>query len=203
MEWIRQNVELFAITHDTRKLFLIVYVGGAAVIALTCGLFYFAVWVMAHFVLEIYKRTKISAGFSGMDILIALSHCKLDLTFLFIGLCIDVVSHHSVAFAVANPQLYLARVLRIFKFEGLIKTAEMMPRVFGTVKASSCVVHLSNELAENARIETDERPFRVKKPDIIALLIIFLSMLLTFVIPLKMGFTIPEILHGLIEVLAP
>jgi len=202
MEWIKQNVEFFVITHDTRKLFLIVYVGGAAVIALACGLFYFAVWVLAHLTLEIYKRTKISSKFSWQDIFISISHCKIDLTFLFMGLCIDVVSHHSIAFAVANPQLYLARVLRLFKFEGLIKIAEMMPRVFGTVKASSCVVHLSSELAENSHTP-EERSFHLKRSDVIALSIISLSLILTFIIPMTMGFGTLETAHGIIKVLSP
>lgn len=202
MEWIKQNVEFFVITHDTRKLFLIVYVGGAAVIALACGLFYFAVWVLAHLTLEIYKRTKISPQFTWQDIFISISHCKIDLTFLFMGLCIDVVSHHSIAFAVANPQLYLARVLRLFKFEGLIKIAEMMPRAFGTIKASSCVVHLSSELAENSHT-AEERSFHLKRSDIISLVIISLSLILTFIIPMMMGFGMLETTHGIIEVLSP
>lgn len=202
MEWIKQNVEFFVVTHDTRKLFLIIYVGGAAIIALACGLFYFAVWVLAHLLLEVYKRTKISARFSWQDVLIVFSHCKVDLMFLFLGLCIDVVSHHSIAFAVANPQLYLARVLRLFKFEGLIKVAEMMPRVFGTVKASSCVVHLSSELAEKGHA-SEEQCFQVKRSDVIILGIILLSMISTFLIPMKMGFTIPEIMHGIVEILSP
>jgi|GEM_PF-2534005 len=202
MESIRQNVDLFAITHDTQKIFLIIYVGGAAVIALACGLFYFAIWVLAHFILEIYKRVKISAQFSGKDILIALSHCKLDLTFLFVGLCIDVVSHHSIAFAVANPELYMARILRIFKLEGLIRIAEMMPRAFGTIKASSCVAHLSHELAENPHTASEEN-FQVKRSDIAALAISSLSIILTVAIPLGMGFTVPEIIHGLLKVLTP
>jgi len=202
MEWIKQNVEFFVVTHDTRKLFLIVYVGGAAIIALACGLFYFAVWVLAHLLLEIYKRTKISPKFSWQDILISISHCKIDLTFLFMGLCIDVISHHSIAFAVANPQLYLARILRLFKFEGLIKVAEMMPRAFGTVKASSCVVHLSNELAENSHTP-DEQSFRLKRSDLIALGITSLSLILTFVVPMIMGFSALEIAHGVVKVLSP
>jgi len=202
MEWIKQNVEFFIVTHDTRKIFLIIYVGGAAVIALACGLFYFAVWVLAHLALEIYKRAKISPRFSCHDIFISMSHCKFDLTFLFVGLCIDVISHHSIAFAIANPELYLVRVLRIFKFEGLVKVAEMMPRVFGTVKASSCVVHLSSELTENTHI-TDDRYFRLKRSDIIASVIIFLSLILTFVVPMCMGFTPFETVHGIIKVLSP
>ncbi|MCL6584483.1 MAG: hypothetical protein K6U11_12695 [bacterium] len=203
MESIRQNVELFAITHDTQKIFLIIYVGGAAVIALACGLFYFAIWVLAHFILEIYKRVKISTRFSGKDILIALSHCKLDLTFLFVGLCIDVVSHHSIAFAVANPELYMARILRIFKLEGVIRIAEMMPRAFGTIKASSCVAHLSHELAENSHPASSEENFKLKRSDIAALAISSLSIILTVAIPLGMGFTVPEIIHGLLKVFTP
>jgi hypothetical protein len=202
MEWIKQNVEFFVVTHDTRKLFLIVYVGGAAIIALACGLFYFAVWVLAHLLLEIYKRTKISPKFSWQDILISISHCKIDLTFLFMGLCIDVISHHSIAFAVANPQLYLARILRLFKFEGLIKVAEMMPRAFGTVKASSCVVHLTSELAENNH-HSDDRHFQQNRSDVLALGIICLSVTLTFLIPMSMGFTATEVVHGIIKVLSP
>ncbi|MEW5802754.1 MAG: hypothetical protein AB1847_11700 [bacterium] len=202
MEWIKQNVEFFVVTHDTRKIFLIIYVGGAAVIALACGLFYFAIWVLAHLLLEMYKRIKISSRFSWQDIVISLSHCKFDLSFLFVGLCIDVVSHHSIAFAIANPELYLVRALRIFKFEGLIKIAEMMPRAFGTVKASSCVVHLSSELAENSHT-SDEKSFKWKRSDTIALSVILLSLVLTFVVPMRMGFTIPETMHGIIEVLSP
>ena len=202
MEWIKQNVELFVVTHDTRKLFLIIYVGGAAIIALACGLFYFAVWVLAHLILEIYKRAKISPKFSWQDVFISISHCKFDLTFLFLGLCIDVISHHSIAFAVANPQLYLARVLRLFKFEGLIKVAEMMPRAFGTVKASSCVVHLSSELAEKSHT-SDDRYFQLKRSDVIALIIISLSLILTFLIPMRMGFTLLETVHGIIKILSP
>jgi len=202
MEWIKQNLNTFVITHDAKKVFLIVYVGGAAIIALACGLFYFAVWVLAHFILEIYKRTKISSIFSWQDVFISLSHCKIDLTFLFVGLCIDVVSHHSIAFAVANPQLYLGRLLRLFRIEGLIKIAEMMPRAFGTVKASSCVVHLGNELAENTHT-SHEHSFQMKKSDVTALIITSLSMVLTFLIPISMGFSIHDVTHGMIEVLSP
>lgn len=202
MDWIKQNLEIFVINHDTRKIFLVIYIGGAAIIALACGLFYFAIWVLAHFVLEIYKRFKISAGFSWQDVAISLSHCKLDLTFLFVGLCIDVISHHSIAFAVANPELYLVRILRIFKAEGLVKLAEMMPRAFGTIKASSCVVHLGNELAEGVHA-SDEHPFHMNRSDIVCLLIICLSLTLTVLVPIYMGFSAPELVHGIGEILSP
>jgi hypothetical protein len=202
MEWIKQNLEIFVIGHDTRKLFLVIYIGGAAVIALTCGLFYFAVWVLAHFILEIYKRVKISPGFSWQDVAISLSHCKFDLAFLFVGLCIDVISHHSLTLAVANPELYLVRILRIFKAEGFVKLAEMMPRVFGTIKASSCVVHLSNELAEGTHTR-DEHRFQMNRSDIVCLLIICLSLTLTVLVPIHMGFSVPELVHGIGEVLSP
>ncbi len=179
MERIKENLEAFVVSHDTRKLFLIIYVGGAAIIALVCGLFYFGMWVLAHFFLELYKRLKIYSRLSGQDIAIALSHCKIDLTFFFVGLCIDVISHHSIAFAVANPELYVVRMFRAFKLKGLIRLAEIMPRVFGTVKASNCVIHLTYELAGN--LQPDEEPkFQIKKSDLISLMIIAMALILTF-----------------------
>ena len=202
MERILGNFEAFIITHDRRKLFLITYIGGAAIIALVCGLFYFALWVLAHLFLEMYKRIRINSRLSWQDLAIALSHCKVDLSFLFVGLCIDVICHHSVALAAANSEAYLVRIFRVLKAKTLIRLAETMPRVFGTVKASNCVVHLAYDLAENVREDKEPR-FQARRSDFIAAAIIVASLALTFIIPVRMGFTISDVFHGITEVLSP
>ena len=202
MERILNNFEAFIITHDRRKLFLIIYIGGAAIIALACGLFYFALWVVAHLFLEIYKRVRMNSGFSWQDLAIALSHCKVDLSFLFVGLCIDVICHHSIALAAANSEVYLVRMFRVLKAKTLVRLAETMPRVFGTVKASNCVVHLAYDLAENVR-EDEEPKFQARKSDFISVAIILTSLVLTFIIPIRMGFTLSDVFHGIAEVLSP
>jgi len=205
MEYIWQSINHFAITHDTRKFFLIIYLGGAAVIALMCGLFYFAIWVAAHFALELYKYYRISSKLQLKDIFLSLYHCKLDIMFLCIGLCIDLVSHQSLTLATANQEVRILTLLRFSRFETLgrvAKVAKAMPRLFGTVKASSCVFHLSNELSDNVG-HRNAPQFCWKNQDTVIFSIIFLSLIFTFIIPLSMGLNFWEIPHSIIHILSP
>ncbi|MGA1825144.1 MAG: hypothetical protein ACMUIP_10835 [bacterium] len=205
MEYIRQSINNFVVTHDGQKVFLIIYIGGAAVIALLCGLFYFAIWVAAHFMLELYKYYRISSKLYLRDILLSLYHCKLDIMFLMVGLCIDVVSHQSLLLATANQEVRILSFLRFSRIASLgriAKIARIMPRLFGTVKASMCVFHLSNELSGHVE-QRHESKINWKLQDLVIVTIIVVSIIMIFMIPLSMGIGIHEILHSIIEVLSP
>ena len=205
MEYIWQSINHFAITHDARKFFLLIYLGGAAVIALVCGLFYFAIWVAAHFTLELYKYYRISSKLQLKDVLLSLYHCKLDIMFLCIGLCIDLVSHQSLTLATANQEIRILAFLRFSRIETLgriAKVAKAMPRIFGTVKASSCVFHLSNELSEKGK-HHETRHICWKVEDTIIFSLIVISLILTFILPLSMGLNFWEIPPNIIKILSP
>lgn len=205
MEYLWQNINHYVLTHDGQRTFLIIYIGGAAFIALTCGLFYFAIWVAAHFFLELYKYYRQFSKITRSNIFHSFYHCKIDLMFLAMGLCIDVVSHHSLALATANQEIRLLSFLRMSRIESLgriAKVAKILPRLFGTIKATSCVIHLSGELSSSLKSH-EHSSIHWKTTDTIIAFITLGSLVLSFALPLSMGIEFPEIIHSMAEILAP
>jgi len=127
--------------HDYIKYFIIPYTLLSILIAVFLGLFWFFVWIMVHFVLEIYKRYLIFGRINIDDILIAIQHCEIDFFFFFIAWNIESIIHISGAVSLSTLRgiVRLERILSIFeilaKAIGLMKTSKGIYQIVKKIKS--------------------------------------------------------------------
>lgn len=63
---MKDRFHYIAVNHDYIKAFVIVYVGLSAAVAVFFGLFYFLLWIMAHFLLSCTRGTIPSEAWTSM-----------------------------------------------------------------------------------------------------------------------------------------
>ncbi len=203
MKKLKKKTHEFVLNHDYIKLFVIFYVLMSVVLAVFLGLFYFLMWILIHIVMEIYKRWHLFEKFDWEDFLIVLQHCKIDLLFLFLVIGIETLSHHP--FAVAG-----GRLTRIIEAEAelvatesrIVSILKALPRILGMTKAAKGTAKIAEELLEHKKVK-EEKHFRLKKSDVITLIISLISILTPFLILKLKGYHTIEIIEMYLHTLQP
>lgn len=198
---MKQRLHFFAVKHDYIKLFVITYVALSAIIAIFLGLFYFLLWILIHFILELYKRYHMFGKLNLEDFLIALQHCRIDLMFFFVGVAIETIAHHSFAIAAgrAGSILRLEKETLLLRELRLIESLKSLPRILGTIKASKSVAHIAKEIVSHKIPEERER-FHIEKADIIIIAIIIGSFAFSTLFLLSHGMSFEEIVYEYLKV---
>ncbi len=198
---MKQKLHEFAVKHDYLKLFIIIYIALSAIIAIFLGLFYFLLWILAHFTLELYKRYHIFGKLELEDFLVAFQHCRIDFTFFFLGVAIETLAHHSFAVAAgrAGSILRLEREALIFREIRFLESLKTLPRILGTIKASKSVAHIAKEIVSH-KIPKEKEKFRIEKTDIIILFIIFGSFVISTIFLLFHGVSLKDIFISYLKI---
>ncbi len=196
----------FAILHDYIKLFVILYVALSAILAIFFGLFYFFLWIFFfHYFLEIVKRYYLFEKITFTDFLVSLQHCRIDLTFLCVGIAFEALAHYSIALApgrlralwMIEKELSLTsreiRILELFR---------ILPKVLGTAKAAKSTAHIVNELLTHT-LHKERKYFKLEKADLLCAGISLFSIFFTFSFLLHQGLSVPEIILHFFKTLKP
>lgn len=190
---IKRKFHFFAINHDYIKLFVIPYIALSAIIAIFFGLFYFLLWILAHLILEIYKRYHMFGKLDLEDFLVALQHCRVDLMFFLVGIAIEAVSHHAFAIAAGRAGSILEREVLFLRELRIVEALKSLPRVLGVAKASKSVAKIAEEIALQKIYKERER-FHLEKIDYVILAIIFASFIFSTLFLFSHGLDLKEII---------
>ncbi len=195
----------FAILHDYIKLFIIFYVALSAILAIFFGLFYFFLWIFFHYFLEILKRYYLFGKITFSDFLIALQHCRIDFTFLCVGIAFEALAHCSVVLApgrlsalwmIENEISLTSREIRI------LEMFRILPRVLGTAKAAKSTAHIVKELLTH-KLHKERKDFKLEKTDLLCAGISLFSIFFAFWFLLYQGFSVTEVILHLFKPLKP
>ncbi len=202
---MKRKLHRFAIFHDYIKLFVILYVSVSAIIAIFLGLFYFFLWILFHYALELYKRFHLFRGLSFKDFLIALQHCRIDFMFLFVGIAVEAVAEHSIALAPGRMGA-LIRAEReaslLFREARIMELLRSLPRAVGALKASKSVAQIAKELYTH-KVPKEKEKLELDKIDVAVGLIVFISLLASSAFLFAHGLSVKEILKVYITALLP
>ncbi len=202
---MKKKLHNFAIFHDYIKFFVILYVSLSAIIAIFFGLFYFLLWILFHYALELYKRFHLFHSFSLKDFLIALQHCRIDFMFLFVGIAVEAIAEHSFALAPGRIGT-LVRAEReaslLFREIRIIELLRSLPRVVGTLKASKSVAQIAKELYTH-KLPKEKEKLEFDRTDMAVILIVFASFFISFLFLSAHGLSTEEIFRTYTSVLLP
>ncbi len=197
-----KKIHHIAVNHDYIKAFVITYVFLSAVIAIFLGLFYFLLWILFHYALELYKRYHLFSKLWIDDFLIALQHCRWDFTFFFIALNVELVYHYVFAFAPGAVGAFLRMEKGLAEEIRLLEIAKALPRAVGMAKTSKSVYEIARELLHEKYIQ-EKKHFTLERNDWIALTIVGVSFIFSLIILVTHGMNTNEIIEGMFHVLKP
>jgi hypothetical protein len=202
---MRKKLHHVAVHHDYIRLFVICYITISAILAIFLGLFYFLLWIIFHLVLELYKRKHLFGELRLDDFLVALQHARVDIMFFFLGVAIEALAHYSFAIAAGRAEalIRLEKEAQVLLREGrLLEFLRTLPRVFGTIKATKSIAHITEQLIFH-KLPKEKRYFKPEKIDFIILAVVIASLAASVIIPLSHGSSFQEILENFVEILSP
>lgn len=183
----------FAASHDEYPIFTIVYVVIAVILAVFFGLFYFFLWVLFHFILEVYEN-HIKKDPLHINFIRSTKECLFDIMFLFIGVSIDIIFHFSAALAAGRSLGGIARFIKI------------IPRLMGIKSAAEGTAHILVAFMHHSKKEEEPQenpPLVFSKWDFSAVIISVIFVFLAFYIPMSLGLGVNDVISAGIAAFDP
>jgi len=199
---ITEKFHHFSVAHDEIRYFTILYILGAVVVSVFLNLFAFLVWIVVHYLMDLYKN--IHEGYSTkFSVLKSIQDCKLDFMFFFIALGIDMILHYSAAAAAARGLQGAGRGMRFFG--GIIK---VLPRLAGGIKAAEGMSHiivdiLHHKSHKHKKHDRSEEVIKIGAWDYTCAVITFLSLSVAFYLLVSAGYSTAEIIHVIAQAMDP
>jgi len=194
MKKITKKITKFIVTHDEYSVFIIIYTLTAIVLAVFFGLFYFFLWVMLHFTMEMYEN-HIKKDPIIINFLRSVKECLFDIMFLFIGLSLEIIFHLSAAFAAGRS------------LGGIVKFIKITPKLIGIKSASEGTAHvlvaIIHHSKEKNHISEKNPQLEFNKWDFSAVVVIIIFVFLAFYVPLSLGSTVNEVIDAGISAFNP
>lgn len=197
-----KKIHHIAVNHDYIKAFVITYVFLSAVIAIFLGLFYFLLWILFHYILELYKRYHLFSKLWIDDFLIALQHCRWDFVFFFIALNVELIYHYVFVLAPGAVGAFLRMEKGLVEEIRVLEIAKALPRAVGMAKTSKSVYEIAHELLHEKYIQ-EKKHFSMERNDWIALGITILCFFITGAVLTLHGENVLKIVEGISDILKP